>query len=118
MTFYKRHFCRTEPWPDYLFESLGKMGHGVFAHMFGKSVFSLTGVIRDCDLTESLKNITVPTLLTSGRHDYTTPAATQYFCDKIPGARMIVFENASHLHHIEQSEEFLRAVREFLKSIE
>jgi 3-oxoadipate enol-lactonase len=70
--------------------------------------------IRDADLSNSLKNIAVPTLVISGDHDPVIPAAdSEKFAAAIRGSRHIRL-NASHLSNIEQPQRFTQAVLEFL----
>lgn len=86
----------------------------VYLTLWGPSEFTCTGRLREVDLTPRLSQIKVPTLLTCGRFDEATPRTVEDFCRLIPGARMHIFEEASHNHHLEQSQAYLAAVREFL----
>jgi proline iminopeptidase len=113
--YYQRHLCRLDPWPDCLQRTFDGLGMPVYLTLWGPSEFTCTGRLREVDLTPHLPQIRVPTLLTCGRFDEATPATVEDFCRLIPGARMQVFENASHNHHLEQPQQYLSAVREFLR---
>lgn len=112
--FYHRHVCRLEPWPECLTRAIAKMGQACYGHMWGPSEFTLTGTLADYDCTAGLGRVVVPTLLTCGRHDEATPETTADFASRIPGARLVVIEDASHSHHLEQPEVYLEAVEEFM----
>ena len=56
----------------------------------------------------------MPTLLTCGRYDEATPAATASYQSLIPGSRMIVFEESAHLSHLEEVDRYMATMREFL----
>jgi len=56
----------------------------------------------------------VPVLLISGRHDEATPAVVQPFADGIKGARWEIFEESSHVPHIEEQERCLQVIGDFL----
>lgn len=114
-TYYERHVCRLDPWPDCMIRTFDLMGHAVYEHMWGPSEFTVTGTLRDYDRTERLAEIRVPTLFTCGRYDEATPATTAYYQSRLPGSEMVVLEDASHEHHVEKPAEYIRVVRGFLR---
>ncbi|MEI8356673.1 MAG: proline iminopeptidase-family hydrolase [Deltaproteobacteria bacterium] len=113
--YYQRHLCRLDPWPDCLNRTFEGFGMQVYQSMWGPSEFTCTGNLRQAELTPRLPEIDVPTLLTCGRYDEATPITVAEFSRLIPGARMRIFEDASHSHHLEQPDEYLSEVRAFLK---
>jgi len=114
MTFYSKHVCRLDPWPDCLLAAMDKIGYGVYEYMWGPSEFTMTGTLKHADVTGYLGDIDVPVLFTCGEFDEATPATTGFYKNLTPGADMHVFENASHEHHLESPDEFNRILREFL----
>jgi proline iminopeptidase len=71
------------------------------------------------DLTGRLSQITCPTLITVGRADWITPVeASEQLAAGIPESVLKVFEKSGHSPQIEQHEEWLTTVREFLKDVE
>lgn len=113
--FYDRHLC-TVPWPPELAASFEGMQADptVYYTMNGPSEFHCIGTLRDWSIIDRLDRIQVPTLLISGRHDEATAAVVQPFAQHIPGARWTVYENSSHLPHIEETGAFLREVDSFI----
>lgn len=66
------------------------------------------------DLTALLERVTPPTLLIWGRNDTSTPLAdAQLMEKKIPGAGLVVLENAGHFSFVEQQGQFLRVMGSF-----
>lgn len=118
MEYYRLHVCRLDPWPDSLNRTFENMGADVYNYMWGPSEFTITGTLKDFDRTMDLREISVPVLFTCGRYDEATPESTAYYQSMLPCSEMIIFEDASHEHHIEKSEEYLLAVRDFLKRSE
>lgn len=118
VAYYKRHVCCLDPWPDCLNRTIEKMGHAVYEYMWGPSEFTMSGTLKDYERAERLKEITVPVLFTCGQYDEATPATTLYYQSMLPGSEIVIFENASHDHHIEKPEEYLAAVRDFLGRVE
>jgi proline-specific peptidase len=118
MNFYRRHLCRMDPWPDCLMRTFEKMSHAVYEYMWGPSEFSIRGTLKNYERAERLRAIQVPVLFTCGRHDEATPASTSYYHEMLPGSAFVIFEDASHEHHIEKAGEYLNAVRTFLHRVE
>ena len=70
---------------------------------------------RHYDVSQRLADITVPTLVIVGRHDWITPvAAAEELARGIPQAELVVFENSGHSPQLEENERFIEVVRNFL----
>jgi len=117
-TYYKLHVCRISPWPDCVNKSFEKIGQPVYEYMWGPSEFTVTGILKDYERAERLKEITVPTLLTCGRYDEVPPSSTEYYQSMMPGSEIAVFEDSSHHHNLEKNDEYIRVVRDFLRRSE
>ncbi len=113
--FYDRHLCRV-PWPPEVAASFAQLAAEptVYHTMNGPSEFHVVGSLKSWDITAQLHKITAPTLLISGRHDEATPKVVQQYADGIKHADWVVFENSSHLPHVEETEHCLKVVGEFL----
>lgn len=71
--------------------------------------------LPEYDLTGKLGQISCPTLITVGRHDWITPVeASQELADNIPGSELVIFEKSGHSPQIEERDEWLSTVRRFL----
>jgi 3-oxoadipate enol-lactonase len=71
--------------------------------------------ISRIDVTDRLKGIRAPTLVIVGDQDLgTPPAMSEAIAAAIPGARLEVIPDASHLSNIEQAEAFNRLLLDFL----
>jgi L-proline amide hydrolase len=115
--YYDRHLCRV-PWPDCVQRSFALMAEDptVYHTMNGPSEFHCIGSLKTWDITERLPEIDTPTLLVSGRYDEATPHIVQQIYERIPGAQWELFEESSHMPHVEQSDAFLARVETFLKA--
>lgn len=114
MVYYRRHVCRLDPWPDCLLRSMERFAIPVYQYMWGPSEFTCTGTLRGFECAGRLREIRVPALFTCGRYDEATPASTAYYRNMLPGSKLVIFEEASHSHHLEQEAAYLAAVRKFL----
>jgi proline iminopeptidase len=118
MQFYKRHLCRLDPYPEAIIKALEGEGRPVYRTMWGPSEFHATGNLKEYDLTDRLKEISTPTILTCGFFDEATPESTRYFQSLIPGAEMVVFQKSAHVPHLEETEEYLKCVRIFFDRVD
>ncbi|MFC6576175.1 proline iminopeptidase-family hydrolase [Planomonospora parontospora] len=117
--FYERHVCRLNPWPrDYLASFYEVYNDPtVYYAMNGPSEFHVIGTLRDWSVVDCVADIAVPTLLISGRHDEATPATVQPFQDLIPDVRWEIFEESSHMPHLEEPERFRQVVGDYLTNL-
>jgi 3-oxoadipate enol-lactonase len=83
-----------------------------------------TGYIGCChavggmDTTSRLGGIKVPALVIAGELDQgTPPEMAKVLADGIPGARLEILKDASHLSYIEQPQAFGQAVRAFIAAL-
>jgi 3-oxoadipate enol-lactonase len=71
------------------------------------------------DTTPFLPRVAVPTLILVGEHDaITPPSASASIKERIPGAEMHVIPNAAHMSNIENSEEFNKHLKAFLRHLD
>jgi L-proline amide hydrolase len=115
--FYRKHVCRARPVPGELFRTLAALGDDptVYQAMAGPSEFHLTGTLRDWDITDRLPLVEVPALLISGRHDEVTPGAVEPLWRGLSQVEWVIFEESSHMPHLEDSGRFIATVAEFLR---
>lgn len=67
------------------------------------------------DLTERLRSVQVPVLITVGRHDWITPLeASEELHAVLPKSELVVFEHSGHSPQLEETERYLAVVRDFL----
>jgi L-proline amide hydrolase len=117
--FYDRHLCRV-PWPDCVQRSFDKIAADptVYHTMNGPSEFHVIGSLKTWDITDRLHEISTLTLLVSGRHDEATPHIVAQIHERIPASQWTVFEESSHMPHVEEPEAFLDRVEAFLRSVD
>ncbi|MDX1467744.1 MAG: proline iminopeptidase-family hydrolase [Acidimicrobiia bacterium] len=112
--FRKRHILRLDEAPDAMKEAREGFGLPVYNAMWGPNEFTSTGTLKDYDRTNDLTKVEVPVLFVCGRHDEATPESATYFASLVPEAQLHVLEEASHFPFLEQPDEFLEAVGDFL----
>jgi len=114
--FYDRHVCRVVPNPPEVAASFAALDVDptVYHTMNGPSEFHVVGTMKHWSVIDRLAEVRAPTLVINGRFDEATPACVQPFVDLIPGARWEVFEESSHLPHVEEEPRYLQVVGDFL----
>ncbi len=115
--FYKRHFCRLDPWPQDILDSFPKTNLDLYLSMWGPSEFACTGTLKDHDRFPDLHKISAPVLLTAGEYDEASPDTLREAATLIPDARVEVFPDASHTPYIESTALYLDSIDRFLKSL-
>lgn len=120
LVFYRRHVCRLDPWPECVTRAFEKLNlyPEVYQTMNGPSEFHVIGNLKTWDITARLPEIGVPTLLLSGRYDEATPLIVETIHRHIPGSEWVLFEQSSHMPHVEETERYMQVLDQFLLRVE
>jgi L-proline amide hydrolase len=110
------HVCRLDPKPDEVLRTDRAIidDPTVYSTMNGPTEFHVIGTMKDWTIESRLQAIIVPTLLISGGFDEATPLCVQPYADHIPDVRWKIFEQSSHMPHVEEKEACLAAIADFL----
>lgn len=114
--FYDRHVCRVVPWPPEVARTFAIMGEDntVYRNMNGPTEFHVIGTMKDWTIEDRLPLIEAPTLLISGKYDEATPLVVKPYVDRVKVCEWVLFENSSHMPHVEEKELCLDVVSAFL----
>jgi proline iminopeptidase len=95
-----------------------RTGWNVYNYMWGPNEFFALGTLKNYDRTKELRSIKVPTLYTCGDFDSATPKTVKYYQSLTSNSRLEVFKNAGHYTMHDNPEENIKAISDFLDSIE
>jgi proline iminopeptidase len=109
-----RHVCRLAKWPAPLQRSIDGWNMAVYGTMQGPNEFLYTGNLKDWNRIPDMHRITVPALITVGKHDEITPACALRMKNALPDAELAVFPNSSHMPFYEEPEAYYRVLLDFL----
>lgn len=112
--FYARHFCRLDPWPPELQQTMDNLAQQVYQTMWGPNEFTQSGNLTGEDKTGVLRNLEIPVLFTCGREDESRPQTLARYQALCQDGHLSVLENASHCAHLEHPEAYVSIVRTFL----
>ena len=118
MVFLEQFFARKQPWSDELNQAFATMNHSMGVYLFGPLSFHSSGTLAGYNRTDRLGEIKLPTLLIAGEYDISTPATSKYYQSLIPGAELVIIENAGHLTMQDNAEADIKAIRDFLDKLE
>jgi proline-specific peptidase len=67
------------------------------------------------EVEDQLDKVTQPVLVLAGRHDRTcTVEGAEIMAKGLPRAELVIFEKSAHMTFVEQQDQYLQAVRDFL----
>jgi proline iminopeptidase len=87
----------------------------VYREMWGSNgEFVLDGNLKEVEYVGQLSQIKVPTLIIVGDHDECDPKMSQEMHEKIAGSQLVILPSSGHMTFVDQPEQFLKAVRDFV----
>jgi proline-specific peptidase len=112
--FYRRFFCKLDPYPEALQKSADQLGFDSYLAMWGPNEFTCTGSLKGVDLSPIAASLDIPNLWLCGSDDEARPSTLRRFAESNPLGELIVFEGGTHTVHLEQPDAYLATLREFL----
>ncbi|HWT64097.1 MAG TPA: proline iminopeptidase-family hydrolase [Ochrobactrum sp.] len=118
--FYDRHVCRVSPRPKEVARTFAIMDEDstVYRNMNGPTEFHVIGTMKDWTIEDRLNRIQAPTLVISGRYDEATPLVVKPYVDNVRGSEWVLFEESSHMPHVEERDLCMKTVSTFLNNVE
>lgn len=114
--FAKKHGMRTAYKPHPYDTIAYKSDPFIYNYMWGPSEFTSTGTLKNYDIHQTLKDIKVPVLFTTGEFDEARPPTVRKFSKLVPLSEMVVIEGAGHFTSNDNRSALIFAMKKFLKS--
>jgi proline iminopeptidase len=87
----------------------------VYREMWGSDgEFIIDGNLKEVEYVSRLSEIKVPTLIVVGEHDESDPRMSKEMHEKIAGSQLVILPNSGHMTFVDQPEQFLKVVRDFV----
>lgn len=80
----------------------------------GPSEFFISGTLKTWSIVDEVHKIKVPTLLINGRYDEAQDEVVEPFFKSIEKVKWVRFAESSHMPHLEETNEYLEVVKNFL----
>ncbi len=82
------------------------------------AMYMMGTLSKEYDLRPHLQQIQVPALVLQGRYDWVTPmAGAQEMAQQIPNAQLHVFEHSGHMVFMEEQEELISVIEQWIESL-
>lgn len=117
LEFQKKHTLRISPVPDPMAYSDAHVNKEVGRVMFGPNLIEVTGNMRYWDVTDRLRELRVPCLITCGEHDFLTPKLHRLMHSRIKSSKLVIIGGASHVAMWEKRDTYIRTIVGFLDSV-
>lgn len=89
----------------------------VYREMWGShGEFVIDGNLIEVEYVDRLPEIKVPTLIIAGDHDECDPKMSKEMHEKITGSKLVILPSSGHMTFVDQNEQFLKAVGDFVSS--
>lgn len=95
-----------------------KSGAEAYLTAWGPSEFNPMGNLKDFEYVDEMVKMDVPTLVTSGVSDLCSPLIAKAMYDKLPNAKWVLFEHSRHMPFVEETEDYLKVLRDWLEEHE
>lgn len=112
--FYRNFVCRLQEWPPEMLYAMQNHSKFVYETMWGPNEFVCVGTLRYWNITDELRDLKMPMLITCGRYDEVTPTTCRSAHEHIKGSKFEIFEKSAHSALWEEREKYLELVRVFL----
>ncbi len=119
---YTEHVLRMPiaEWPESINRTFKHINPNVYVYMQGYSEFGITGdaTLKDWDVKDRLKELTVPTLVVGATHDTMDPKHMEWMSKEVQNGQFLLCPNGSHLSQYDDQKTYFTGVIDFIKSVE
>jgi len=116
--FYNKHLCRLPEWPDPVNRAFKHFNEQIYVMMQGPSEFKVGGRLLHWDISNRLKEITVPTLMVGAKYDTMDPKYMEWMSTQVKHGKSLYCPNGSHLAMWDDQKVFMDGVIKFIKGVD
>lgn len=117
--FYMAHILRMplDKWPEPVNRSFAKMNQSLYVTMQGPSEFGISGKLVNWNVSDSLRNITTPTLVIGGKYDTMDPEHMKWMSTQFPNGSYLFCAKGSHMSMYDDQQTYMTGLIKFVKAI-
>ena len=120
--YYTEHILRMpqKDWPESIKRCFKHINSEVYITMQGYSEFGISGdaTLKNWDIKDQLKTLTVPTLTIGAKNDTMDPKHMEWISKEVQKGRFLFCPNGSHLTQYDDQKNYFSGVIQFLKDVE
>lgn len=118
--YYTQHILRMplEQWPESIIRAFNHLNPNIYVYMQGHSEFGITGnaTLKNWDVSNELKNISVPTLMIGGKYDTMDPSYMEWMSTEVQNGSSLT-TNGSHCSQYDDPETYFTGLIKFIKDV-
>ena len=118
--YYTKHILRKplKEWPEFINRAFSHLNPNIYIYMQGHSEFGVTGnaTLKGWDVSERLKEITVPTLMIGGIHDTMDPKYMEWMSTQVQRGRSLT-TNSGHVSQYDDPQTFFPGLIKFIRDV-
>ena len=105
-------------WPESVNRAFVHLNPNIYIFMQGYSEFGVTGnaSLKGWDVSSSLKNLTIPTLVIGAKYDTMDPKYMEWMSKEVQNGRFLL-TNGSHLSQYDDQKTYFKGLIHFIKDV-
>ena len=117
--FFARKHGRRKELVKHPYDTVPSRGNSfIYNYMWGPSEFTARGTLRNYDNAQSLKEVSVPTLFTTGEFDEARPETVDRLSQMVGDSKFVMIPDAGHFTLNDNRPAVVSAIQEFIESQE
>ena len=113
---YHEHMLSLKEWPEPVTRAFSRSNQHIYNLMQGPNEFVITGTLKGWDRWKDLPKIKTPTLVMGAQNDEMDPVQIRREASLIPGAKLWMSSNGTHLAMYDDQQAYFGALLAFLKA--
>ncbi len=89
-------------------------GREAYETAWGPNEFCPLGNLKDWEYLDKMKSWDIPTLITDGGEDESTPFINMQMHNAVKGSKWVIFQYSQHMSYTQEHEKYVNLVKEFL----
>lgn len=119
--YYTQHILRKplEEWPEVMNRGFSHLNPKIYIYMQGYSEFGMTenATLKNWDVSNRLKEISVPTLVIGGKYDTMDPKYMEWMSNQVQHGRSLIL-NSGHIGQYDDPKNYFSGLIKFLNDVD
>lgn len=119
--YYTEHILRKplDQWPEFVNRAFNHLNPNIYIFMQGYSEFGMTenATLKGWDVSDKLKELTVPTLMIGGKYDTMDPKYMERMSTQVQHGRSLTV-NAGHISQYDDPNTYFAGLIKFIKDVD